>query len=172
MCFGMGMGGRGCGGRRIGENQARMGGGSLKAGQVCSPPHLQCLSTCPAVSWPPDPSCGSFPSPSCITARAPAQQCAGHQTLPAPRFLQLGFLLPSLSLFQIHHPELAQVRGWRVCSSQDWGRESSEARTQRPRRGGRMVLGMSLPAPLSCGPRGPVWVWALLPEPCSRAQGS
>lgn len=102
MCFGMGMGGRGCGGRRIGENQARMGGGSLKAGQVCSPPHLQCLSTCPAVSWPPDPSCGSFPSPSCIAARAPAQQCAGHRTLPAPCFplpaaSQRG-LLPSSAL--------------------------------------------------------------------------
>lgn len=153
----------------------------LPSSELATGPFLRLVSlsqlhrsagTCPAVRWPPDPSCASFPSPSCITARAPAQQCAGHQTLPAPRFLQLGFLLPSLSLFQIHHPELAQVRGWRVCSSQDWGRESSEARTQRPRRGGRMVLGMSLPAPLSCGPRGPVWVWALLPEPCSRAQGS
>ena len=88
-------------------------------------------------------------------ARAPAQQCAGHQTLPAARFLQLGFFLPSLSLFQIHHPELAQVRGWRVCSSQDWGRESLEVRMQRPRGGGRSILGMSLPAPPSCRPRGP-----------------
>lgn len=148
--------------------------GEGQGGQACPAQPLLSVTACHQ-EWLQLPS-GSLgrraPSPSCTTARAPAQQCAGHRTLPAARFLQLGFFLPSLSLFQIHHPELAQVRGWRVCSSQDWDRESLEARTQRPRGGGRRILGMSLPAPPSCGPRGPVWVWVLLPEPCPRARGS
>lgn len=111
----------------------------------------------PRVAGPP-PSCTA--AGTCSAARWPLGSSWGSS--PPPQSLP----------FPAHHPELPQVRGWRVCSSQDWGRESSEARTRRPRGGGRSMLGRACLHPPSCGSRGPVWVWALLPEPCPRARGS
>lgn len=145
---------RGCGARGGGPGLSRT------ASALCHRPSPGAAPATRGFPGPQGPLPAALRAGTCSAARWPLGSSWG--SFPPPQSLP----------FPAHHPELAQVRGWRVCSSQDWGRESLEARTRRPRGGGRSMLGTSLPAPPSCGSRGPVWVWALLSEPCPRAWGS